>query len=124
DETDWYSAIRDQLGKTSIDVVADVVAGPLLSGLIEILGHGGRYVTAGAIANPNVTIDWRKIYLKQLDVLGSTLGTQKEAKDLIGYITRGKVKPLLARTYPLAQIVQAQKDFKKKQFFGKLVIAP
>jgi NADPH:quinone reductase-like Zn-dependent oxidoreductase len=123
-EPDLHSAIRDQLGKTSIDVVADVVAGPLVSGLLEILGHRGRYVTAGAIANPNVTIDWRKIYLKQLDVLGSTLGTQKEAEDLIEYITLGRVKPLLARTYPLAQIIQAQKDFKKKQFFGKLVIAP
>jgi NADPH:quinone reductase-like Zn-dependent oxidoreductase len=123
-EPDFHSALRDQLGKTSIDVVADVVAGPLVSDLLEILGHRGRYVTAGAIANPNVTIDWRKIYLKQLDVLGSTLGTQKEAEDLIGYITLDRVKPLLARTYPLVQIVQAQKDFKKKQFLGKLVIAP
>ncbi len=123
-EPDWYLAIRDQLGKTSIDVAADVVAGPLVSGLLEILRHKGRYVTAGAIANPNVTIDWRKIYLKQLDVLGSTLGTQKEAGDLIEYITLGRLKPLLARAYPLAQIVQAQKDFKKKQYLGKLVIAP
>ena len=90
----------------------------------EILALGGRYVTAGAIANPLVTIDWRKIYLKQLDVFGSTLGTQQEAQDLIGYITTGRVKPLLARTYPLAQIVKAQKDFKKKQFLGNFVIIP
>jgi NADPH:quinone reductase-like Zn-dependent oxidoreductase len=122
-EPDLPAAIRDTLGKTSIDVVADVVAGPLVSGLLDLLGHRGRYVTAGAISSPTVTVDWRKIYLKQLDVLGSTLGTQKEAADLIGYITRGRVKPLLACTYPLTQIVQAQKDFKNKQFFGKLVIA-
>ena len=123
-QPDLHSAIREQLGKTAIDVAADVVAGPLVSGLLEILVPSGRYVTAGAIASPDVTIDWRKLYLKQLDVLGSTLGTQKEAEDLIGYITLGRIKPLLARTYPLAQIVQAQKDFKKKQFFGKLVIVP
>ena len=91
DETDMHSAIRAQLGKTSIDVVADIVAGPLVSGLLEILEHKGRYVTAGAIASPNVSIDWRKIYLKQLDVLGSTLGTQKEAEDLIGYIAQGRI---------------------------------
>jgi NADPH:quinone reductase-like Zn-dependent oxidoreductase len=124
DASDLSTAIRDRLGNTSIDVVADVVAGPLVSELFDILEHKGRYVTAGAIANPIVTIDWRRIYLKQLDVLGSTLGTRQEAQDLIGYITEGRIKPLLARTYPLAQIVEAQKDFKEKQFLGKLVITP
>jgi NADPH:quinone reductase-like Zn-dependent oxidoreductase len=123
-EMDIYSAVMKISGKPVVDVVTDVVAGPLIPDLLEVLRPGGRYVTAGAIAGPIVEVDWRTIYLKQLDLFGSTLGTQQEAKDLVEYITTGQLMPLLAGTYPLNQLVQAQKDFKKKQFFGKLVIAP
>jgi NADPH:quinone reductase-like Zn-dependent oxidoreductase len=123
-EMDIYSAVMNITGKTLVDVVADVVAGPLIPDLLEVLRPGGRYVTAGAIAGPIVEVDWRKIYLKQLDLFGSTLGTQQEAKDLVEYITTSQLMPLLAGTYPLNQLVQAQKHFKRKQFFGKLVIAP
>ncbi|MGD8765704.1 MAG: alcohol dehydrogenase family protein [Desulfobacteraceae bacterium] len=123
-QTDIYSAVMKIAGKSLVDVVADVVAGPLIPDLLNVLRPGGRYVTAGAIAGPIVEVDWRKIYLKQLDLFGSTLGTQQEAKALVEYITTGQLTPLLAGTYPLNQLVEAQKDFKRKQFFGKLVIVP
>jgi len=55
-------------------------------------------------------------------MIGSTLGTRKEFIDLVGYIEDGRVKPLLAGTYPLADIRRAQEDFKSKTFFGKLVL--
>ena len=62
--------------------------------------------------------------LKHLEIIGSTLGTHQEFADLVSYIEAGKLKPLLARTYPLENTKQAQRDFKEKQFFGKLVIVP
>ena len=123
-EKDYSGAIHSQLGVSTVDVIADVVAGDQVSNLIETLRIGGRYVTAGAIAGPQVTVDWRNIYLKHLTIFGASLGTQQEAKDIVTYIAQGKLKPLLASTYPLDQLVQAQKDFKKKAFFGKLVIVP
>ncbi len=52
------------------------------------------------------------------------LGTHQEFADLVSYIESGKLKPLLARTYPIEKIRQAQSNFKEKQFFGKLVIVP
>lgn len=123
-EEDYSGAIHSQLGVSSIDVVADIVAGNQVSNLIEILRIGGRYVTAGAIAGPKVTIDWRKLYLKHLTIFGSTLGTHQEAQDIVKYVAERKLKPLLAGTYPLDQIVQAQREFRKKAFFGKLVLVP
>jgi NADPH:quinone reductase-like Zn-dependent oxidoreductase len=123
-EKDFSGTVQKQLGVSAVDVVADVVAGDQVSNLIDVLRIGGRYVTAGAIAGPKVIVDWRKIYLKHLTIFGSTLGTQQEAKDIVDYVAAGKLKPLLAGTYSLEQIVQAQKDFKKKDFFGKLVIVP
>jgi NADPH:quinone reductase-like Zn-dependent oxidoreductase len=123
-EKDYSRKIQSQIGVSKVDVVADVVAGEGLSSLIDVLEVGGRYVTAGAIAGFKVTVDWRKIYLKHLSLFGSTMGTQQESTDIVGYVAAGKLKPLLAGVYSLEQLVQAQKDFKKKQFFGKLVVVP
>lgn len=81
-------------------------------------------MSAGAIAGPLVRLDLRTLYLNHLEMIGSTLGTRKEFSDLVCYIEGGLVKPLLANTYPLAEIKRAQEDFQSKSFFGKLVLVP
>ena len=48
--------------------------------------------------------------------------TSNLSNEGLAYIENGQLKPLLAKAYPLAQLVQAQKDFKEKAFFGKLVV--
>jgi len=120
----FYEAVIEAVDGQPIDVVADVVGGSLFPDLLRLLRKQGRYVTAGAIAGPTVSLDLRTVYLKHLEIIGSTLGTHQEFADLVSYIEAGKLKPLLARTYPLESIKQAQSDFKEKQFFGKLVIVP
>ncbi len=119
--------IRDALARIhvhDVDVITDIVGGPQMTELIDVLRPGGTLVTAGAIAGPITQIDWRKIYLKHLDILGATMGTMQEAKDIVRYIESREIKPLLYKTYPLIDIVQAQKDFIEKNFFGKLAIVP
>ncbi len=106
-----------------IDVVVDTVAGPMLADLLEILRPHGRYVTCGAIGGAVVEIDMRRVYLKHLDILGSTQGTRADFAAVRDHVVSGTIKPLLAATYPLADIARAQEDFKKKEFVGKLVIA-
>ncbi len=105
-----------------IDVVVDVVAGAMITDLIEILRPHGRYVICGAIAGPVVEIDMRRIYLKHLEIHGSTQGTRSDFAAVRDYVVSGAIKPLLAATYPLREIARAQDDFKKKQYVGKLVI--
>ena len=121
---DIYQAVIQAIEERPIDVVADVVAGSTFPTLLKLLRKRGRYVTAGAIAGPLVQLDLRTLYLKHLELIGSTMGTHEEFADLVEYIESGKLKPLLAKTYPLAEIGQAQEAFKAKQFFGKLVIIP
>lgn len=69
-------------------------------------------------------LDLRTLYLKQLELIGSTMGTHEEFAGLVEHIASGRVKPLLARTYPLSDIRQAQREFMTKNFFGKLVLIP
>jgi NADPH:quinone reductase-like Zn-dependent oxidoreductase len=101
-----------------------VVGGDAFADLLNVLRPMGRYVTAGAIAGPVVRLDLRTPYLKQLELIGSTMGTHEEFASLVDHIASGRIKPLLARTYPLSDIRQAQRDFMDKNIFGKLVLIP
>lgn len=109
---------------SEVDVAADVVGGDAFAELLKVLKPFGRYVTAGAIAGPLVSLDLRTLYLKYLELIGSTMGTREEFADLVGYVERGEIEPLLAGVYPLSQINEAQQYFEAKSFFGKLVLVP
>jgi NADPH:quinone reductase-like Zn-dependent oxidoreductase len=110
------------LGSESIDVIVDVVGGPRWPALLEVLRNGGRLATSGAIAGPVVELDLRTLYLKDLTLLGCTVQEPIVFENLVGYVERGEIEPLVARTYPLREIVKAQEDFLTKSFTGKLVL--
>jgi NADPH:quinone reductase-like Zn-dependent oxidoreductase len=76
-------------GGRQFDVVADVVGGGIFGDLLNVLKPLGRYVTAGAIADPMVSLDLRTLYLKHLELIGSTIGTHEEFSDLVGYTKSG-----------------------------------
>ena len=87
-----------------------------------ILKRGGRYATAGAIAGPTVQLDLRTLYLKDLRLLGCTVLEPEVFANLIGYIERGEIKPLVAAQFALSDIVAAQQFFLSKNYFGKIVL--
>ena len=116
--------LSDALGSECVDVVIDVVAGSHWGDLLNVLKKGAQYATSGAIAGPIVELDIRTLYLKDLTLRGCTFQDSRVFENLIGYIERNEIKPLVAKTYPLEEIVQAQKDFLSKEYIGKLVLIP
>lgn len=114
----------EALGRDSVDVVVDLVAGPGWPQLLEVLRRGGRYATSGAIAGPIVELDVRTLYLKDLSFFGCTFQPNYIFENLVKYIERGEVKPVVAGSYALKDIVQAQQDFLAKLHTGKLVLVP
>ena len=111
-----------QCGRESVDIVIDVVGGDQWPQLLSILKRGGRYATAGAIAGPTVQLDLRTLYLKDLRLLGCTVLEPEVFANLIGYIERGEIKPLVAAQFALSDIVAAQQYFLSKNYFGKIVL--
>jgi NADPH:quinone reductase-like Zn-dependent oxidoreductase len=112
------------IGSNSIDVVVDLVAGDGWPALLEVLKRGGRYVTAGAIAGPLVELDVRTLYLKDLTLIGCTFQDDVVFENLVEYIERNEIRPVVAKTFALADIAAAQQTFLDKQFTGKLVLIP
>ncbi len=113
-----------ELGRSSVDVVIDVVGGPGFSQLLDVLRPGGRYAVSGAIAGPIAELDLRTLYLKDLSLFGCTFQYDEVFENLVAYLESGEVRPVVARSYPLAEIAQAQKDFLDKSHVGKLVLIP
>lgn len=81
-------------------------------------------VTAGAIAGPVIALDVRRLYLHQRTVIGSTMHTPEHFRRLAVVARSGGIRPLVAATYPLAQIHAAQARFLAKDFVGKIVLEP
>jgi NADPH:quinone reductase-like Zn-dependent oxidoreductase len=124
DRGDWVAQLKTRLNGEAIDVVADVVAGPLFKDLINLLRPEGRYTTAGAFAGAMVELDLRTLYLKHLQIHGSSQGTRKAFARLLHYIETGKIQANLFATYPLSEFHRAQRDFMSKNYIGKLVVMP
>ncbi len=112
------------LGVEAVDVAVDNVAGAAFPKMLKVLKRGGRYVSSGAIAGPMVTLDMRDMYLKDITLIGCTAWDEPVFQNLVSYIERGEIRPLLAKTFPLDRIAEAQQEFMKKEHIGNFVLIP
>ena len=116
---------RDEKPEAQAFTVAiDVVGGAGWSGIIDALVPGGRYAASGAIAGPIVEADLRTIYLNDLTIYGCSFTPHEVFAELVELINADRVRPLVSKTYPLADIGAAQADFAAKKYPGKLVLIP
>ena len=112
------------LGEKSVDVVIDNVAGPNFPQMLKVLKRGGRFASSGAIAGPIVDLDMRDFYLKDITLIGCTGWDESTFTNLVSYIEKGEITHALAKTFPLENIVEAQKEFGLKKHVGKFVLIP
>jgi len=116
---------RDRLEDLpEVAAVLDVVGGDEFPTIFGRLGDGGRFATVGAIAGPLVTLDLRRLYLRNRRLIGSTMHTPELFADMVELARTGEVDPLVASTYPLTEIAAAQARFERKDFVGKLILLP
>ena len=116
------SDLIGQLAENSVDVVVDLVAGEQWPDFLSVLKPRGRYAVAGAIGGALVELDIRTLYLKDLSFFGCTVLENGVFTNLINYIEQGKLKPLVAKTFALSDIQQAQALFLAKKHIGKIVL--
>ena len=113
------TAITDGRG---VDVVLDCVAGENWQKSLTALTQGGRLVTCGATAGGLADTDLSLIFKKQLQILGSTLGSREEFRRLINFMNATQLRPVIDRTFPLAEAAAAQRRMEEAKQFGKIVL--
>ena len=121
-DPDWGAMMEEIRG--TADVVIDNVGGDGFADMLDVLKRGGRYATSGAISGPVVSLDLRTMYLRDLTLIGCTAWDEPVFPNLVGYIERGEIRPLVAAVYPLERIVDAQRAFLEKKHVGKFVLVP
>jgi NADPH:quinone reductase-like Zn-dependent oxidoreductase len=119
---DLYKAVIQLVGKNAVDVVADVTGGPALSGMLRTIRPAGRYVSAGAIAGAVTEIDLRQLIYKDLAMYGVTNPSVETFANLVRYIEKCLIKPLVSKTFDLKELAEAQRQFLEKSHTGKFVI--
>ena len=110
------------LGRESVDVVIDLVAGEGFPVLIDLLHRHGRYAVSGAVGGPHVALDVRNLYLKDLSFFGCTVLEPEVFGNLVARIEKGQIAPLVAAVLPLQEIGKAQDLFAAKSYVGKIVL--
>jgi NADPH:quinone reductase-like Zn-dependent oxidoreductase len=120
-EEDWSKAVFLATNKRGVDVVVDNVGATFMQSL-RTLRKGGRLLTVGNSAGPKVEIDNRYMFAKHLSIIGSTMSTLEDFKEVMDMIVAGKLKPILDKTYPLKGAVLAQERLWKNENFGKITL--
>lgn len=114
--------LESLFGPEYFDAAVDIVGGEQFGPILNSLKRGGRYGVSGAISGPVVDLDLRTLYLKDLRLIGCTVLEPEVFPNLVGYIERGEIKPLVAATYPITDIAAAQEAFLTKRHVGKIVL--
>ncbi len=119
---DWTKAVREWTGKRGVDVVLDNVGGATWAGSIRSLAGGGRLVTCGATTGPIVETDLRLVFWRQLRIIGSTMASRREFRDVMGQLFAGRLRAVVDRTFPLERTADALAVLQRGEQFGKLVV--
>lgn len=121
-DADWDEQVSRFLGGALVDVVVDGAGADAWSKSLNLLRPGGRIVSYGATAGL-AQIDLRKVFWKQLNILGSTMGSERDFAEMIALIRSGKLRPAVDQVIPLAEAARAHERMEHSQHMGKIVLS-
>ena len=114
--------VRELTHRRGVDVVIEHIGPEVWGQCIDSLAKGGRLITCGATTGAEVKLDLRYVYSRQLTIKGSYMGSQSELLKAAHLIGQGKMRPVIDRTFPLADAKAAQEYLLGRTFFGKIVL--
>src|SRR6202166_5205583 len=116
--------VRKITNREGVDIVIEHVGAATWDESVRSLKSGGKLVTCGATTGPNVGIDLRHLFARQLSLLGSYMGTMGELHEVLKHVFAGRLKPVADRVFPLSELRAAHEYLEKSQMFGKIVVNP
>ncbi len=112
--------VMELTARRGVDVVIENVGKAVWPTAMRALVRGGRLVTCGATTGDDPSADLRRLFIRQLTVFGSTLGTRAEFADLIDFITEKDLTPHIDQTFPLTEIHAAMDRLEAGRQLGKI----
>lgn len=119
---DVTKAVMAATSGRGVDVVFENVGAAVWASAMKSLVRGGRLVTCGATTGDQPPADLRRIFIRQLQILGSTLGDFNEFRDLLAFVQRTGLRPVIDSTYELDQVHAALDRLESGAQFGKVAL--
>jgi NADPH:quinone reductase-like Zn-dependent oxidoreductase len=123
-QQDISAEVRKFTGKRGVDVVIEHVGIATWQKSLESLAPAGRLVTCGATTGYDARVDLRFLFSKQWSLLGSFMGTMGELHQVLKFVFRKQLRPVVDRVFPLQEIRAAHQHLEEKQQFGKVIVRP
>jgi NADPH:quinone reductase-like Zn-dependent oxidoreductase len=120
-DADWPKKLAEQAGRLA-DLIIDATGGDQMNNLFNAAAPGARLVMYGATAGPSDGVAWPRLFFKQIDVRGTTMGTDAEFRDMLALVAREKLRPLVDQVFPLAQAAAAMRKMDEAKQMGKIVL--
>jgi zinc-binding alcohol dehydrogenase/oxidoreductase len=118
----WRQELESQLKGKGIDLVVDSAGGDGLTDLIEIVKPGGRIVILGATEGNPSSLNLRRIFWKQIRIQGTTMGNRQDFENMLNFVKKMQIKPLIDSVYEFHQYLQAYRRMEQARQFGKIVL--
>ncbi|HVM35568.1 MAG TPA: alcohol dehydrogenase catalytic domain-containing protein [Actinomycetota bacterium] len=114
--------VRSFTGKRGVDLVVDSAGGEAFEAALRALRKGGRVVIAGATAGATASVDLRRVFWNQLEIIGSTMGSAADFADMLRMVAGAELRPVIDRTFPLAEGVAALEYLASGRQTGKVIL--
>lgn len=124
DKGNWGKAVFQLTQKRGVDVVVDNVGAPTMMMSLRTARKGGRVLTVGNTGGPTFEIDNRFMFYRHVSLIGSTMGTYADYRDVMGLVFSGKLQVAIAHIFPLAEARAAHQTMETGDFFGKIILQP
>jgi NADPH:quinone reductase-like Zn-dependent oxidoreductase len=119
---DWSKEVRAWTHKRGVDMAVDSVGKPTHMNCIKSLARGGAFVTPGNTGGPRVETDQARLFWNQLRLLGSTMGSTDEMREIVALLKAGHLSPVIDSVIPWGDAPKAWKRLEEQQQFGKIVL--
>src|SRR5256712_2368728 len=116
--------VKRATGGRGVDVVIEHIGPATWEQSLRSLAKGGRPVTCGATAGPEVRIDLRYLYMRQTTVMGSFMGTRDELLSAAKWLGEGRIRAVIDSVLPLRDVRTAHERMLERKLFGKIVLTP
>jgi len=120
--TDVGKEVRRLTDRRGADVIVENVGAATWEQSLRMLGRAGRLVTCGATTGPEVSVDLRRLFWHQWDILGSTMGNADEYREIVRLLGQGHLRPVVDAVFPLAEARRALERLEAGEQFGKVVV--
>ncbi len=119
---DFVAEVKKLTDRRGADLVIEHVGGEVLTKSVLAAAAGGRIVTCGATAGFEPKIDLRHVFFRQIDILGSTMGSKGSLFRVLEHVAAGRLKPVVDRVLPLWEAREAHRALEAREAFGKIVL--